>query len=75
MEDLSDIKITQRDLLKAGAASATGIALPAAAQDTAASGSQVAQTATRSPRLRGARHEALHAIAQHAGLDPRQAVF
>ncbi|QEZ43177.1 aldehyde dehydrogenase iron-sulfur subunit PaoA [Cupriavidus oxalaticus] len=53
MEDVSDIKITRRDLFKAGAAAATGIALPAAAQDTAAGGSQVAQTAAVTLEVNG----------------------
>ncbi|AGW94023.1 (2Fe-2S)-binding protein [Ralstonia pickettii DTP0602] len=39
MEDVSDIKLTRRDLLKVGAVSATGVALPAVANAQAVAGS------------------------------------
>jgi len=55
MEDFSDIKITRRDLLKVGAASATGVALPsvANAQDAASVSTQGAVAATVSLEVNG----------------------
>lgn len=57
MEDVSDIKITRRDLLKVGAASATGIALPSVAQESASSATQGAVTAAVSLEVNGKPHK------------------
>lgn len=57
MEDVSDIKITRRDLLKVGAASATGIALPSVAQESASSSTQGAVTAAVSLEVNGKPHK------------------
>ncbi|MBB3014120.1 aldehyde dehydrogenase iron-sulfur subunit PaoA [Cupriavidus alkaliphilus] len=55
MEDFSDIRITRRDLLKVGAASATGVALPAVAnaQDAASGTTHGAVTANVSLEVNG----------------------
>ncbi|QNA88976.1 hypothetical protein G4G28_11655 [Massilia sp. Dwa41.01b] len=49
MDDLSDLKLSRRDLLKSGAAAATSVALPGTAAGTAADAADAVPAASTPP--------------------------